>query len=367
MYFVLYREMALTVAEISRRYRERKKQKDPKYMERERLRKRQAYVPVHLLNATQLKERRKSVRKRVKKHDERKKAHRYNQPECTQSKPNTRSTGGKLVAKALEFRGKSRNEFLRKRKSSALKVAYREIQDLKQKNTKLQKEKKTIQRKCQRQTKARNSNTVPLSSGTTGSSNSDSNLDVTSSTPSNPANETPDSKTNREIREQGLSPKQHSSIKKKLLFTNVINDRKELCEKLLEKYRCVATAKRTFGKSWKKRLGIMVRMQERKKSAEWRATKKNVKEFLERDDNSSVMPGKKDCMSDKNRTQKRVLNDYLHNLHQKFLMENPDTTLSRSSFCKMRPKHVLLANFCNRQTCLCSRHQNLALKLRSHP
>ena len=31
----------------------------------------------------------------------------------------------------------------------------------------------------------------------------------------------------------------------------------------------------------------------------------------------------------------------------------------------MRPKYILLVNFCNRNTCLCSRHQNIALKIKA--
>ena len=81
--------------------------------------------------------------------------------------------------------------------------------------------------------------------------------------------------------------------------------------------------------------------------------------FMKREDNSTLMPGKRDCPSGKSKGQKRVLSDYLHNLHRKFSLENPDVKLSRSQFATIRPKHIMLANFCNR------RHQNLALKLRS--
>ena len=77
------------------------------------------------------------------------------------------------------------------------------------------------------------------------------------------------------------------------------------------------------------------------------------------------MPGKKDCSAGKIKIQKRVLNDYLHNLHSKFFLENPEIKISRALFCKFRPKHILLANFCSRKTWLYSRHQNIALKLRS--
>ena len=35
-----------------------------------------------------------------------------------------------------------------------------------------------------------------------------------------------------------------------------------------------------------------------------------------------------------------------------------------TSFARMRPKNFVLANFANRRTCLCTQHQNYALKLK---
>ena len=63
--------------------------------------------------------------------------------------------------------------------------------------------------------------------------------------------------------------------------------------------------------------------------------------------------------------QKYVLNDYLHNLHQKFCMENPEIKISRSTFSKLRPSHVRKADFGNRKTRLCPRHQYFAPKFKA--
>ena len=63
--------------------------------------------------------------------------------------------------------------------------------------------------------------------------------------------------------------------------------------------------------------------------------------------------------------QKRLLNDYLSNLYEKFKTEYPEDALSFSSFCRMRPPNILLVNFTTRNACLCTRHQNLSLKLKS--
>lgn len=45
-----------------------------------------------------------------------------------------------------------------------------------------------------------------------------------------------------------------------------------------------------------------------------------VDPFMERDDNSTCLPGKKDAYKDgKEHKQKRILNDYIYNLHRKLL------------------------------------------------
>ena len=93
-----------------------------------------------------------------------------------------------------------------------------------------------------------------------------------------------------------------------------------------------------------------------------------VLEFFGRNDNSQMMPGKKDAKIIEKGTpkiQKRILNDYLSNLYDKSVAEYPEDRLSFTSFCRMRPSNYLLANFTTRIVCLCTRHQNMALKLKS--
>ena len=88
--------------------------------------------------------------------------------------------------------------------------------------------------------------------------------------------------------------------------------------------------------------------------------------FYNRDDVSTALPGKRDAKKVKQgkpRIQKRVLNDYLSNLHQKFVSEHINMSCSFTSFARMRPKNFVLANFANRRTCLCTPHQNYSLKL----
>jgi hypothetical protein len=70
-----------------------------------------------------------------------------------------------------------------------------------------------------------------------------------------------------------------------------------------------------FGPKWKKYLSITEREKaERKRKSKQQLLKEKVVSFMEREDNSTVMPGKKDCSAGKIKIQKRVSNDYLHNL-----------------------------------------------------
>ena len=85
-----------------------------------------------------------------------------------------------------------------------------------------------------------------------------------------------------------------------------------------------------------------------------------VSVFLEREYNCTTLPGNRNVKGSK---EKRELSDYLHNLHENFLIENPQIKISRSQFCKMRPPHNLLACFYSWGTWFCSIHQNVVLKL----
>ena len=46
------------------------------------------------------------------------------------------------------------------------------------------------------------------------------------------------------------------------------------------------------------------------------------------------------------------------------MSENIEIPCSFSTFSRMRPNKFVLANFANRNTCLCTQHQNLALRLK---
>ena len=62
--------------------------------------------------------------------------------------------------------------------------------------------------------------------------------------------------------------------------------------------------------------------------------------------------------------KKRSLNDYLSNLYLNIKAEQSNLKLSFATFAKMGPSNYVLANFMNRQSSLCKKHQNVTLKLK---
>lgn len=88
--------------------------------------------------------------------------------------------------------------------------------------------------------------------------------------------------------------------------------------------------------------------------------------FFERKDNSSCLPGKRDTKKCEDGTrQVRVLNDYMYNLHLKFIFEHPEDKIDLSTVSSYRPKYIKLVHFSSRKTCICQRHQNMALKVKA--
>jgi len=139
--------------------------------------------------------------------------------------------------------------------------------------------------------------------------------------------------------------------------------------KVIKKYRMKSTLEKMTNlnrrKSWSSK-SVLPEKKRRLQDYRKRITDEIV-QFLERDDNSRQLPGKGDAVkvdNTKSKKQKRVLNDYLYNLHLKFLAESP-VKISRASFYKTRPKHISLVNFASRSVCLCSKHQNFCFLLRS--
>lgn len=96
-------------------------------------------------------------------------------------------------------------------------------------------------------------------------------------------------------------------------------------------------------------------------------TIKNVIRFYEDDNNSRLMPGKKDCVSVKEngskvQKQKRLILCNLNELFTEFKKENPDIKIGRSKFCELRPRWCIVAGASGtHNVCVCLYHQNVKL------
>ena len=79
----------------------------------------------------------------------------------------------------------------------------------------------------------------------------------------------PNSKTNFEMRKQGLSPSKNPLVKRKLLFENLVSDhatkKATMTDKIVKKYKCTAEAGRTMGVKWKQFLGVVEEKKREKK------------------------------------------------------------------------------------------------------
>ncbi|XP_041942794.1 uncharacterized protein LOC121705696 isoform X1 [Alosa sapidissima] len=93
--------------------------------------------------------------------------------------------------------------------------------------------------------------------------------------------------------------------------------------------------------------------------------KESVISFLCRDENSRLLPGKKDTITkNKVRTQRRVLTKTMKELHALYISE-VDTKLcvSYRQFLRLRPFYVTEPKTSDRNTCACIDHENVALLL----
>ena len=145
------------------------------------------------------------------------------------------------------------------------------------------------------------------------------------------------------VRELGLAVKSNKN------GTQVI--RNVAAGKICKKYRCASALgkgikinRRKITETLDKSIAIKKR---RRSDGVSDRMKSDVLSFLGRDDNSRQMPGKNDAKKVETgvKKQKRILNDYLKNLHLKFLSEEPDIRISLASFCRLRPLHIMPVNF----------------------
>lgn len=144
-------------------------------------------------------------------------------------------------------------------------------------------------------------------------------------------------------------------VKRQLLFSNIVvkeiqekmrktsSERKKqlisriVCGKLIGHYKLMGLAK-TMHISYKRlrsnerygnNLVLKIARKEKKNSILAKRIHERIQEFLERDVNTRLLPGKSDTITkNKVKMQKRVLNDTLHNLHKSFCVEYPGARCS---------------------------------------
>ena len=360
--------MVKSRAEISRDYRKRLKEKDnDQYLRKERERRKKSYIPSGLLSRKDRAERNKKNNVTLRRHRLRKKQalQELRENVAAPNDDDAASTSGyesissaSHMVVAMPF--PNRRNGPKKRINRSLSKAYRKITELKKSRDKLMKKLRSAKKRNQRLTKKFHSSP-----------------------------KTPKSKAESLMKKAKLSNAQKAIVRKQLVYGNAVteqiaqskNETENLHEigivhtmvagKVTKKYRCMrwlsketGLSRNTMAKCKRKSLSENLKQQ---RSRVIRKVEKKVVSFLERDDNSRAQPGKADTKRGKDgeKKQTRILTDYLGNLHQKFLGENPEMKLSFASFCRIRPSHVLLTSFISRSTCLCTKHQNMALTLKA--
>ena len=344
--------MSKSNAQKQMEYRERKKLADKDFLEKERRRQKKCYVPVEKLSKAEHKKRKEAVRARVKKSRDATKRIAQQVAEESQS--------DNLVVKfAFPNKGsasKKRRELAQKRKQRELQKLRMNNSHLKQKNNALR---KRLQRQKEKLTKQSEKARTPFHLLT------------------------PKSKLNSSLSKHGFDPaKFPKDLHKQLLYADALSTeiavanaktskkqsiRNIISGRILKKYRLLKYAAEKTGTNRMKLSKVHSKfLTVNKKSRETNKSLKNdVIEFYCRDDVSTALPGKRDSKKvKKSRFQKRTLNDFLSNLHGKFLGEYPNHQISLSTFARLRPPYCILANFTNRNSCLCTKHQNVALKLK---
>ena len=194
---------------------------------------------------------------------------------------------------------------------------------------------------------------------------------------SNQAPLTPKSRVNKMLEKEKVSPE----IRKRLLFCEVIASQLTrnytslggghkikrayyltLRNNMLKKYRLMNYAsragilKRKCRNNCKDLSSITVRPRGHYINDK---IKEDVIKFFERDDISRSTAGKNDCVTvKKEKRQKRLLNDNLNKLHEKFLT-TVGYKLSYQSFCRLKPFWIKYPQARDRETCSCIIHVNL--------
>jgi hypothetical protein len=320
------------------------------WMKKDRMRKKLSYKPVSELTHTELKKRRDETNRRVKKHYALKKQvkQRILESGATPSAGTRSNIKSPLVVK-LPFNKKGVQ--VNRRYKNSLLQKNRQISKLTNENADLKRRvwvvSKHLQRRTEKSEVIKNGDVTPRKSQVT---NEIRNL-------------TPKSKTRWQMKEAGLKPLRTAAIWKALMFANTMahsmKDKLQstlnraskrmltasLSGKIIKKYRCCSVLRREAGIG--RTSAYNIQYSRKKRDCIQTKFKGEVISFLEREDNSTIMPGIKDVVKvDGEIKQKHILNDYLHNLHMKFCLEHPDINMSRSTFYLYETRTYSACRFC---------------------
>ncbi|KAK6184558.1 hypothetical protein SNE40_007008 [Patella caerulea] len=314
--------MAKARAKIQKAYRERKKLREgDKYLKKETCRVMKYYNPSSSLAETDRKKRNKIAAIRNRRHRLLVKDREQEQGEDSEDLTESGCDSSRLIVKLPVNQTTSRKRRTAKaleRAKSRFKRAEKKIENL---NKKCKKNQKVIERLRNKISRVRK--------------------------PSPLAASTPNSKTNSMVESLNITPKRAKSEKRQLLIGNVLIDEISkakqknkssvlniIAGKVVKKYRCLKGVSQSTGLS----RGTISKYASKTviiRKSVTRRCQKEVTEFFNRNDNSKTNPGKKDSKKceDGETKQTKVLTDYLANLHQKFLTENPTYELSLATFC----------------------------------
>lgn len=355
--------MAKTAAERQKEYRERRKARDSTFLEKERERIKRYYVPASEMNKRELAKRNKkaAIKNRVSRLRHKIQACEERQREMADTNDAVENAvEPELLRVRLPCMKTKKNAGVKKRRKRALAIAGKKMKKMAEDIATLKKKVRAKDKQLRR-IKKKNSQQVQTEEVT------------------------PRKAAEQDMHDVNVTPGKRRRLKRKLLLGNALlqeiretgaqESRKVrhplhniLAGKITKKYRLITAISRGTGLA-RNSLNITKSKVYRPRKEVRRCLSKEIEDacvsFMKREDNSRMMPGKADAKrtEEGKKEQSVVLTDYLHNLHLKFLAEHPDLKVSLSTFCRLRPKNVLLANFISRNACLCLKHQNMALKI----
>lgn len=149
--------------------------------------------------------------------------------------------------------------------------------------------------------------------------------------------------------------------KEKSIFAQIV------AGKVMKKYKAVkpyhSLVSPYYHKKFSDSTTLIMKRKNKVKNALTLKYQKIIQEFLERDENSVMAPGIKDCITRKGVCyRKRYLIDSMGNLYKKFSAEEP-VKISRSLFYKLKPFWITEKKESERDTCLCKVHSNFFIML----